>query len=201
MPKITFHNLSEEKRRLLLDAVQKEFSRVPLFQASIANIIKTAKIPRGSFYQYFEDKEDAYFYLLNKLTLQTNNKFLWILKKNDGNLFEAMPEFFQTMIEEDDNFNFLKNAFLNMNHKIENSLSEMFTKEENEDKFDVFREQIKRSNLNVTSDEELLHLMKIISAVTFHNFIDKFSKELSNEKALNNYKIQMSLLKNGLIRN
>ena len=51
MPTKTFMNLSKEKRLRILKAAKKEFSRVPLDKAIIANIVKDAKIPRGSFYQ------------------------------------------------------------------------------------------------------------------------------------------------------
>ena len=53
--------MPEEKQQRLLDAAQIEFSRHSLQEASIANIVKLAGIPR-SFYQYFENKEDLYFY-------------------------------------------------------------------------------------------------------------------------------------------
>ena len=62
MPTETFLHLPEEKRKRITDAAIQEFSRVPLEEASIANIVKNAEIPRGSFYQYFENKEDVYFY-------------------------------------------------------------------------------------------------------------------------------------------
>jgi AcrR family transcriptional regulator len=65
MPKRTFFNLSDEKRRSLLKAAEREFSRVPLAKASVSNIIKMAGIPRGSFYQYFENIEDLYYYLVD----------------------------------------------------------------------------------------------------------------------------------------
>src|SRR5690625_5472893 len=66
MPKPTFFNLPKKKRDHLIQAATDEFSRVPLNEASIANIVKNADIPRGSFYQYFEDKEDAFYYLLEQ---------------------------------------------------------------------------------------------------------------------------------------
>jgi len=53
MPTNTFFHLPEEKQQRLLDAAQIEFSRHSLQEASIANIVKLAGIPRGSFYQYF----------------------------------------------------------------------------------------------------------------------------------------------------
>ena len=64
MPTDTFFNLSVEKRDKILDAAFTEFSTYTYEQSSIANIIKKAGIPRGSFYQYFEDKKDLYKYIL-----------------------------------------------------------------------------------------------------------------------------------------
>lgn len=58
MPKETFLKLSEEKKKKIIKAAKKEFERVPLEQASIKNIVEDAEIARGSFYQYFESKED-----------------------------------------------------------------------------------------------------------------------------------------------
>ena len=62
MAKQTFLNLSEDKRNMVVNALKKEFSRVPLKDALVSNIIIDAKIPRGSFYQYFNDIEDAFYY-------------------------------------------------------------------------------------------------------------------------------------------
>lgn len=67
MPKETFSNLSEDKKRKIFDAAVKEFSTKRFSEASINQIIKTAEIPRGSFYQYFRDKEDIYLYILDQI--------------------------------------------------------------------------------------------------------------------------------------
>ena len=42
----------------IIKAAQKEFERVPIEEVSIKNIVENAEIARGSFYQYFESKED-----------------------------------------------------------------------------------------------------------------------------------------------
>lgn len=65
MPKDTFLNLSEDKKNKIINAAKKEFSRVPIEEASIKNIVEEAEIARGSFYQYFESKEDLLKYILN----------------------------------------------------------------------------------------------------------------------------------------
>ena len=59
MPKSTFYNLNNEKREKIEKALKNEFTRNTFEKASISNIIEEAQIPRGSFYQYFEDKEDG----------------------------------------------------------------------------------------------------------------------------------------------
>ena len=51
MPKSTFFRLPEEKRGRLMDAAWAEFTRVSFAEASINRIIRSAQIPRGSFYQ------------------------------------------------------------------------------------------------------------------------------------------------------
>ncbi len=64
LPTQTFFNLPEEKRRRILEAAFKEFAEYPFEQASISRIIEEAKIPRGSFYQYFENLKDLYKHTL-----------------------------------------------------------------------------------------------------------------------------------------
>ena len=83
MPKQTFINLPNDKKETLINAAMKEFSRAPLFEASISNIVKEAGIPRGSFYQYFEDKEDLYYFLLDEYSQRLRKDLFryWKIKK------------------------------------------------------------------------------------------------------------------------
>lgn len=67
MPKDTFINLGEDKKRRIFDAAVKEFSTRRFSEASINQIVKSAGIPRGSFYQYFNDKEDIYLYMYEEI--------------------------------------------------------------------------------------------------------------------------------------
>lgn len=64
MPKATFYNLSDEKKERIFDAALQEFAARPFSQASLNQIVKNAGIPKGSFYQYFDNKEDLYLYLM-----------------------------------------------------------------------------------------------------------------------------------------
>ena len=67
MPKDTFYKLSDEKKRRIFDAAVKEFSTRRFSDASLNQIVKAAKIPWGSFYQYFDGKEDLFRYMFEEI--------------------------------------------------------------------------------------------------------------------------------------
>lgn len=74
MPKDTFLNLPEEKRQMLIQLSMREFAEKPYALASVTNIVHQAGIAKGSVYQYFEDKRDLYFYLVD---LAVQSKVDW----------------------------------------------------------------------------------------------------------------------------
>ncbi|OZU89373.1 TetR family transcriptional regulator [Virgibacillus indicus] len=203
MPKQTFYNLPEDKRQTLLYAAEKEFSRVPVYEASISNIVKSAGIPRGSFYQYFEDKEDAYLFLLSQQARTRQGNFITLLQKYDGDLFDAITEMYRLLLKElpeQENLDFLKNAFLNMTHKIENIFNRIFDVNENREQLKEISTLINKQCLNISDEKDLHHVIQIITSVTFHNLVEKFAKEMSYEEAMDNFNTEMNLLKKGLYK-
>lgn len=56
----TFFNLAESKKERILKSAVSEFCSLPYEKTSINRIIEQAAIPKGSFYQYFDSKEDLY---------------------------------------------------------------------------------------------------------------------------------------------
>lgn len=64
MPKQTFLNLPQEKRETIMNAAVDEFAEYGLENASTNRIVKNSGIAKGSFYQYFEDKQDVFMYML-----------------------------------------------------------------------------------------------------------------------------------------
>lgn len=74
MPKETFFNLPEQKRKAIFDAAVKEFSENMFSEASINRIVKAAQIPRGSFYQYFDGKEDLFSHVIAEIFADIEKK-------------------------------------------------------------------------------------------------------------------------------
>jgi len=67
MPKVTFFNLTQEKRRFIERAALAEFAEYGAKGASLNRLVRAAGIAKGSFYQYFDDMEDVLKYLVLQL--------------------------------------------------------------------------------------------------------------------------------------
>lgn len=85
----TFLRLPEEKRKRFLDAAWEEFVSVPKADASINQIVRRAGIPRGSFYQYFTDKEDLFHYLMETVIEHLISEYRKIMEQAGGNIFRT----------------------------------------------------------------------------------------------------------------
>jgi AcrR family transcriptional regulator len=75
MPKPTFFNLPEEKRETIFNAAVEEFAEYGLEKASTNRIVKNSGIAKGSFYQYFEDKQDVFMHMLDVIEQKERDFF------------------------------------------------------------------------------------------------------------------------------
>lgn len=75
MPQQTFFNLPEEKRQQILQVAIDEFAENDYDKVSISRIVARAGIAKGSFYQYFADKDDLYGYVLG-LMAEAKTEFM-----------------------------------------------------------------------------------------------------------------------------
>ena len=85
----TFRRLPEEKRMRFLDAAWAEFNRVPIEAVSINQIVQKAGIPRGSFYQYFTDKDNLFWHLMVTAGNHYIGEYRKIIQLAKGNIFQA----------------------------------------------------------------------------------------------------------------
>ncbi|TCK98159.1 TetR family transcriptional regulator [Natranaerovirga hydrolytica] len=65
MPTQRFENLPKEKKEKIIHAMVDVFAQKGIDDTDIADIVKKAEIARGSFYSYFEDKDDAIFFIMD----------------------------------------------------------------------------------------------------------------------------------------
>jgi AcrR family transcriptional regulator len=102
MPKQTFLNLPEEKRNTVINAAIDEFAQYGLENGSTNRIVANSGISKGSFYQYFEDKQDVFMYLL---TVLEREKMEYFKGKHPPSMNMDTFQYFRWMIKEGMEFN------------------------------------------------------------------------------------------------
>jgi|SRR5699024_2545536 len=183
----TFQNLSEKKKDRIIHAALTEFSASPFNEASITNIVKNANISRGSFYQYFENKENIYQFLVEYLYNKHREDLANILNENSGNLYPSLMKFYDQYIDEIVNsqyFAFYKNTFTYVNHHLVGqdgilSLSDQSTNRKQQQQ--QFSKIINTENLKAESSLEVLEYVYFIVNTIHHMIIDGFVNDLSLE--------------------
>lgn len=100
MPTSTYFRLPQEKRERLMTACWSEITRVRFADMSVNRIISQAHIPRGSFYQYFADKEDMIRYLLNDMQEYFVQLLRGVLTDSDGDLFAIPVSAFEQFMDQ-----------------------------------------------------------------------------------------------------
>ena len=94
----TFLRLPEEKKNRFLDAAWEEFTNVSYTDASINKIVSRARIPRGSFYQYFTDKQELFFYLLSGMLKHFYEEYNRTLDAHQGDIFRTHLHCFDRVV-------------------------------------------------------------------------------------------------------
>ncbi|WP_066497798.1 TetR/AcrR family transcriptional regulator [Abyssisolibacter fermentans] len=92
MPKDTFFNLNEDKRKRIIDNALEEFAKYDYKTASVSRIVEKAGISKGSMYQYFENKKDLYLYLLDLVSEEKLNHISKSIDPEEKDFFEMYKQ-------------------------------------------------------------------------------------------------------------
>lgn len=201
MPTSTYYNLSEDKKDRVEQAIKKEFTRVPLLDISIKNIVIDANIARGSFYQYFESKEDLLQYLLKENVEQMNKNFENALKESNGNIFEVFISIYDYMVNECINKEepeFFKRIFEEIKTSQDDMLIVDMKKYRPKDIIEYY-DLVNKKDLRIKSIDEFRLLTRMLHAVTKKAIVGSFKYD-SKEKAREDYLKQLEYIKYGVMR-
>jgi len=76
MPKDTFFNLPQEKRQRIIHGAKEAFSMKHYNEVTIDSIVALCNIPKGSFYQYFINKDDLFTFIFQNIGIKKSNVLL-----------------------------------------------------------------------------------------------------------------------------
>jgi AcrR family transcriptional regulator len=201
MPTLTFNNLPEEKKNIIIEASIKEFKRALLTDASINKIIKDANISRGSFYTYFKDINDLYEYSLNKYKEKIIKIIKQAIKETNGELFETTTKTYEKILKLcSKDKQLFKNIFLNFNYNI--SIRNKMYEDNIENKYKVIEliSKINKDNLNIKTEEELFYIIDMIMGFIMRGLIDLFMDKEKEETVLEKLDKQLEILKRGIYK-
>ena len=198
MPKETFLKLSKEKQQKVINAAKKEFARAPIENVSIKNIVEEADIARGSFYQYFESKEDLLIYILRENSEKLNKKLKDKVKETNGDIFKLYIFLYDSMIEEFTNNpdqELFKQIFINLKSSDEN-VFDLVRKTKPQDIIEYY-EQIDKNNLKIENHEDLVIICDMLNVITRRALIKNF-KNKSKEDCRKMFLKEIEYLKYGI---
>ena len=189
MPKDTFYNLDKEKKKKITDELIYEFSDKPFSQVNIKTIVENLGIARGSFYQYFNDLEDSYFYILDKKTYDIHILFMDTLKNNNGNIYDSLQEFGEDIAEiifREDVYKLYKNRYLYWDEGLNKSW---------ENSHENFR-LVFNMEQSIGIDQEKIYFFRaVVHSLIERNFREDWDKDTFVEK----YKLHIRWIMQGVI--
>lgn len=197
MPTENFYKLDSGKRQKIVDAMKKEFSRVPFHEASVNRIVENAGISKGSFWVYFKSKEEAIEYLIESHLEKERKKSKEIFLKNKGDLFQSYLQIFDYLakckvnrVEKDLMANVFKNLIANDEKCLQKEPGEYLIKET--------KNIVDITNLDIIDDDDLIDFMKLLNYAMRINLLDVMTKKVTLEHARNRFLRELEILKKGI---
>ena len=177
MPSETFNNLSEDKKERIITSLKNTFAKKSIFDASVKEVVEDLNIARGSFYQYFEDLEDAYFMILDRETVDIHHLFQKILRENDFDIFKSLEIYgkeLQKILFEEENYSIYKNRFLHWTCQLESK----WQKYKRENSTNIYE--------GAFYNREIIHFVKaVVHDLIERNYIEGWTKDEFLEKFQN----------------
>lgn len=201
MPKETFLKLSKDKKEKIIKAAKKEFSRTSIENASIQNIIEDAGIPRGSFYQYFEDKKDLLYYIIEEHTNKINNLMEESIRSTNGDIIEMFINMYEYLTEKDidrEDKEILRNVFENLK-AIDDSIFLKRIQEIRPKDIMEYYDLIDKDKFKIKDKEDFELISKLLFSITQKAIATSFKYD-SKEQAKKIYLKQLEFLKYGIIK-
>jgi AcrR family transcriptional regulator len=182
-----------------LEAGLLEFSYHDRNSASVNTIVRIADISKGSFYQYFEDKDEFYWYVVMELVLGKVTTYETLLKRYGGDFLKAEEVLFTKLLDLFDDTktkNLLTNVYASSYVELLDRLSDrgstIYFK-----MYDLLME-FGFKGYNIQSKEEFLLVFDLLRGITNGTILTMIRDGLSKRDTMERYHKQIEVLSNGI---
>lgn len=200
IPKQTFYNLSKLKRNKIFDSGFQEFSAYNYYNASINRIVNEASIPKGSFYQYFYDKDDFYWYIINRVIDEQVSSYDKLLEGAKGNFIKAEEHLFfhfAVLLENYKYRNLIRNVFDSSYYDITNTL--ISSGGVDYDLIYGLISQKKSKIIKKMSKADFIIVFGMMRNILNNSIITLISNDLDTKTAITFYQKQVNFLLKGIL--
>ncbi len=200
MPLNTYFNLDGKKRERVYQAVLNEYTRVPLEEVSIKNIVLDAGIPRGSFYQYFQDKEDALCFLISNTRAQKEWKIIEEDKMHTSDVFDLIMHLCEMELLSFEPYTSSVNLQLLQQIAKSQRATFLFNKELVEAVANswIFTKCLTNSSIDRLDSQEQASIIRLLTTSMKETLLSVLMKAQSSTIALQQLSITLKIIKNGV---
>ena len=200
MPTQTFLKLPKLKQERILMSALTLFNELGYDQVSVAALVKASRIPRGSFYMYFDDIEDVFRHLLNVIGEQ---KMAYMSHLTQRFSQEAFIHLYEDIVRAGIEFAKAHPAYYIFGLQLYRSHTQVMLRlrKELEDAGLQFMEHYLSQDLTqgyLKSGTDVTLLSRVLYRFNAHELLERFYEGESTEDLLALTKDMLTLLKNGI---
>lgn len=205
MPSEAFFKLDESKKKKILEAIKNEFESNGFEKASVNKIVENAGISKGSFWFYFENKEEAINFIIESYIEIEKTEALKLIKEKNGDIFETyigLYDFIKERKLEEYKRELLPNIFKDLIINKEKIFSKFSGKPLLEALIsnDEFKNNIDMKKFKRATTEEIISLVKILNYLMRTNIMDQIHGIMGEKEARENFLREIEIIKNGVLK-
>ena len=205
MPSEAFYKLDESNKKKILEAIKREFECNGFEKASVNKIIENAGISKGSFWFYFENKEEAINFIIESYIEIEKEKALELIKEKNGDIFETyigLYDFIKEQKIEEYKRELLPSIFKDLiinKEKIFKKFSPMPLLDalmRNDD----FNKNINMNRFKRPTKQEIISVIKILNYIMRTNIIDQITGNIEEKESKENFLREIEIVKKGVLK-
>lgn len=197
----SFYNLKDKKKDAILHAVSSCLRKTSYDNLSVNDIVIEADISRGSFYNYFVDKNDAIVTLVESKLKKYFDKYVEAIKDSNNDLFKGTKKLYyeiKDILEDEINITIMRNMKFFM-EIISQALHSNNHKKNIKDFADWLLANTNEGKTVLKQKSKMLNVIDVILTLIMESIFIQIQMKADHEMNENNFDFKLDIIKNGII--